>query len=116
MDDIIGSITPGKKADLVLIKNDASPVMFPILHPYGHVVYQAGRGDVHTVMVDGKVVKYDHHLRGINLNKARQAVGATVQYAYSQMGEKAWRDGMVPEQPEVEQIANPYQYSDWKKD
>jgi 5-methylthioadenosine/S-adenosylhomocysteine deaminase len=116
MDDIIGSITPGKKADLVLIKNDASPAMFPILHPYGHVVYQAGRGDVHTVMVDGKVVKYDHHLRGINLNKARQAVGATVQYAYSQMGEKAWRDGMVPEQPEVEQIANPYQYSDWKKD
>jgi 5-methylthioadenosine/S-adenosylhomocysteine deaminase len=116
MDDIIGSITPGKKADLVLIKNDASPAMFPILHPYGHVVYQAGRGDVHTVMVDGKVVKYDHHLRGINLNKARQAVGATVQYAYSQMGEKAWRDGMVPEQPEVEQIANPYQYSDWKKE
>src|SRR6266699_1203261 len=51
MDSFIGSITPGKKADLVLIKNDQSPVMFPLLHPYGHVVFQAGRGDVHTVMV-----------------------------------------------------------------
>ncbi len=116
MDDIIGSITPGKKADLVLIKNDASPAMFPILHPYGHVVYQAGRGDVHTVLVDGNVVKYNHRLRGVSLAKARQAVGQTVQFAYSQMGEKAWRDGMVPEQPEVEKIANPYQYSDWNKD
>ena len=53
MDSFIGSITPGKKADLVLIKNDQSPVMFPLLNPYGHVVFQAGRGDVHTVMVDG---------------------------------------------------------------
>jgi 5-methylthioadenosine/S-adenosylhomocysteine deaminase len=113
MDSLIGSLTPGKRADLVLIKNDASPVMFPILHPYGHVVYQAGRGDVHTVMVDGKVVKYDHQLRGVNLNKARQAVAGTVQYAYSQMGEQAWRDGMVPEKPEVELIENPYQYTDW---
>jgi cytosine/adenosine deaminase-related metal-dependent hydrolase len=43
----------GKKADLVLIKNDSSPVSFPILHPYGHVVFQAGRGDVHTVLVNG---------------------------------------------------------------
>ena len=59
MDSFIGSITPGKKADLVLIKNDQSPVMFPLLHPYGHVVFQAGRGDVHTVLVDGSVVKYD---------------------------------------------------------
>jgi cytosine/adenosine deaminase-related metal-dependent hydrolase len=113
MDTLIGSITPGKKADLVLIKNDASPAMFPILHPYGHVVYQAGRGDVHTVLVDGKVIKYNHQLRDINLNKAKQAVGTTVEYAYSQMGEQAWRDGMVPEKPEVELIENPYQYTDW---
>ena len=49
LDSAIGSVEVGKKADLVLIKNDNSPVSFPVLHPYGHVVYQAGRGDVHTV-------------------------------------------------------------------
>ena len=64
------------KADLVLIKNDNSPVMFPLLHPYGHVVFQAGRGDVHTVMVDGKVVKYDHRLHGADLAEAKQCGGA----------------------------------------
>jgi cytosine/adenosine deaminase-related metal-dependent hydrolase len=58
----LGSVEVGKKADFVLIKNDHSPVSFPLLNPYGHVVFQAQRGDVHTVMVDGRVVKRDHRL------------------------------------------------------
>ena len=57
----------GKKADVVLIKNDASPVSFPLLNPYGHVAFQAQRGDVHTVVVDGRVVKSDGKLVGIDL-------------------------------------------------
>src|SRR5437899_12869850 len=96
MDSLTGSLEPGKKADVVLIKNDASPAMFPLLHPYGHVVFQAGRGDVHTVMVDGKVVKYNHQLLGIDLDRAKQAVAKTVEYARSKMGEQAWHDGMHP--------------------
>ncbi len=116
MDSIIGSITPGKKADLVLIKNDQSPVMFPLLHPYGHVVFQAGRGDVHTVMVDGKVVKHDHHLLDIDLNRVRQAVAKTVENAKSKIGEQAWHQGMNPEKAEAELIDNPYTYSDQERD
>ena len=112
MDSFIGSITPGKKADLVLIKNDQSPAMFPLLHPYGHVVFQAGRGDVHTVMIDGNVVKYDHRLLGIDLNNVRQAVAKTVEYAKSKIGEQAWNEGMNPEKAETELIDNPYRYSD----
>ncbi len=111
MDSIIGSITPGKKADLVLIKNDQSPVMFPLLHPYGHVVFQAGRGDVHTVMIDGKVVKYDHRLLGIDLAGARQAVAKTVEYARATMGEQAWNQAMNPEKAPVELRDNPYTYT-----
>ncbi len=38
MEDKIGSITPGKKADLLLIKNDQSPATTPILNPTVHVV------------------------------------------------------------------------------
>src|SRR5215471_6244924 len=112
MDSFIGSITPGKKADLVLIKNDQSPVMFPLLHPYGHVVFQAGRGDVHTVMVDGNVVKYDHRLFDIGLDRARQAVAKTVEYARSKMGEQAWIQAMNPEKAVVELRDNPYTYTD----
>src|SRR5690349_2737791 len=111
MDSFVGSITPGKKADLVLIKNDESPAMFPLLHPYGHIVFQAGRGDVHTVLVNGKVVKHDHHLVGIDLAAAKQAVAKTVEYARSKMGEQAWNESMNPALAEVESIDNPYRYT-----
>jgi 5-methylthioadenosine/S-adenosylhomocysteine deaminase len=85
LQDQIGSITPGKKADLVLIKNDNSPALFPILHPYGTVVYQAGRGDVHTVLVNGRVVKHEHALVDVDLGRARDAVANTVDFARSTM-------------------------------
>src|SRR5213078_2079681 len=35
----LGSVEVGKKADLVLIRNEHSPAMFPLLNPYGHVVF-----------------------------------------------------------------------------
>lgn len=112
MDSFIGSITPGKQADLVLIKNDQSPAMFPLLNPYGHVVFQAGRGDVHTVMVDGNIVKYNHHLLNIDLTKTKQIVAKTVEYARTHMGEQAWNEAMNPEKAMVELRDNPYTYTD----
>ncbi|WP_158075045.1 hypothetical protein [Streptomyces sp. MJM1172] len=38
-----------KNADLVLLKNDDSPVSFPLLNPHGHVVLRTQRSGVHTV-------------------------------------------------------------------
>ena len=114
LQDSIGSIEVGKKADLLLIKNDDSPVMFPLLNPYGHVVFQAQRGDVHTVVVNGRVVKHAHRLVDTNLEKARQVVGATVEYLQGQLGEQEWDAGMHPEVPETKLIYNPYQYTDFR--
>src|SRR5690348_9219508 len=111
MDSVIGSLEPGKKADVVLIKNDASPAMFPLLNPYGHVVFQAQRGDVHTVVVNGRVVKYDHRLVGVDLGKARQAAEQTVEYLQGELGPEAWTDGMHPEIPETRVLRNPYTYT-----
>jgi 5-methylthioadenosine/S-adenosylhomocysteine deaminase len=113
LDSVVGSIEPGKKADLVLIKNDASPVMFPLLNPYGHVAFQAQRGDVHTVVVNGQVVKHDHKLVGTDLAKARRVVEETVAYLQGQLGPEAWTDGMYPEIPETTVMDNPYTYTDW---
>jgi len=110
LDSVVGSIEPGKKADLVLIKNDASPAMFPVLHPYGHVVFQAQRGDVHTVIVNGRVVKHDHHLVGTDLAKARQVVEETVEYLKGELGPDAWAEGMHPEIPAAKRLDNPYTY------
>ncbi len=110
-DSLIGSLEPGKKADIVLIKNDASPVMFPLLHPYGHVVFQAQRGDVHTVVVNGRVVKHAHRLVGSDLEKARRATEETTEYLMGELGQQAWTEGMHPEIPEKRVIKNPYTYT-----
>jgi cytosine/adenosine deaminase-related metal-dependent hydrolase len=114
-DDKLGSLEPGKKADVVLIKNDDSPAMFPILHPYGHVAFQAQRSDVHTVIVDGRIVKSEGKLVGIDLRKARHAVEQTVEFAMGELGEEAWTGGMHPEIPATELAENPYQYTEWGK-
>jgi cytosine/adenosine deaminase-related metal-dependent hydrolase len=110
----LGSVGVGKKADLVLIKNDRSPVMFPLLNPYGHVAFQAQRGDVHTVLVDGRVVKHDHELVGIDLAAARRTVEQTVDHLRSTLGDEAWEKGMNPDVPETTILDNPYTYTDYR--
>ncbi|HET6856015.1 MAG TPA: amidohydrolase family protein [Streptomyces sp.] len=113
LDSVIGSITPGKKADLVLIKNDRSPAMHPIIHPYGHVVFQAGRGDVHTVMVNGKIAKYDHALLDDTLTASRRATTESVEYFRTTMGEDEWQAAREPQLPDSEHVSNPYTYTSW---
>jgi cytosine/adenosine deaminase-related metal-dependent hydrolase len=110
----LGSLEVGQKADVVLIKNDDSPVSFPLLNPYGHVAFQAQRGDVHTVLVNGRVVKQDHKLVGVDLRAARRAVESTVDYLRGAMGEEAWRQGMNPDVPETKVLDNPYTYTDYR--
>jgi 5-methylthioadenosine/S-adenosylhomocysteine deaminase len=114
LDDRIGSLEVGKKADVVLVKNDDSPVMFPILNPYGHVVFQAQRADVHTVLVNGRVVKHDHRLVGVDLASARRAVEGTVEYLQGALGVEAWQQGMNPDIPETKVLDNPYTYTDYR--
>ncbi|UAB93090.1 amidohydrolase family protein [Dactylosporangium vinaceum] len=113
LDDRIGSVQTGKKADVVLLKNDASPVMFPILNPYGHVAFQAQRGDVHTVVVNGRIVKQDGRLVGFDAAKVRGDVERTVEHLIAVMGPEAWEKGMNPDVPETKVTDNPYTYTDW---
>jgi 5-methylthioadenosine/S-adenosylhomocysteine deaminase len=110
----LGSIEVGKKADVVLLKNEHSPVSFPILNPYGHVAFQAQRGDVHTVLVDGRVVKHEHRLVGVDLPAIRREVAQTVEHLQRTLGDEAWAKGMYPDRAKTSQVDNPYQYSDYR--
>ncbi|MEV5894770.1 amidohydrolase family protein [Nonomuraea fuscirosea] len=114
--DDLGTIEPGKKADLVLIKNDASPVSFPLLNPFGHVAFQAQRGDVHTVLVNGRVVKHEHRLLGIDLAAVRAQADSTIEYLRGEMGDEAWEQGMNPDIPSAKVLDNPYTYTDYRSD
>lgn len=113
MEDSLGSITVGKKADLVLVKNDESPAMTPVLNPYAHLVFQAGTADIHTVVIDGRVVKFAGTRIGLPLAPVRDEVAASVEHVRRSIGDAAWFEGMHPELPADEEIPNPYLYTGW---
>ncbi|GAB3438944.1 amidohydrolase family protein [Actinophytocola sediminis] len=110
----LGSLAVGKKADVVLIRNEHSPVSFPLLNPYGHVAFQAQRGDVHTVVVNGRVVKHEHRLVDADLAAARREVADTVAHLRAELGEQEWARGMHPAIPESKVLDNPYTYTDYQ--
>ena len=51
----VGSIEPGKRADLVLYDAD-TPEWRPLLNPVNNLVYAASGASVRTVLIDGRVV------------------------------------------------------------
>jgi 5-methylthioadenosine/S-adenosylhomocysteine deaminase len=53
LDKRIGSIVPGKRADLAAVRL-AGPGLSPLYDAASHLVYCAGREDVTDVWVDGK--------------------------------------------------------------
>jgi cytosine/adenosine deaminase-related metal-dependent hydrolase len=53
--DAVGSIEPGKRADLVLYDLDV-PEWRPLLNPVNNLVYAATGASVRTVLIDGRVV------------------------------------------------------------
>lgn len=55
MDKDVGSLEPGKKADLVVLDME-QPHLTPNWMPVHRLIHQACAGDVHTVMVDGRLV------------------------------------------------------------
>jgi cytosine/adenosine deaminase-related metal-dependent hydrolase len=62
----IGSITPGKQADLILV-GGPQLTQHPHLDPAGTLVFQTNPHDVRTVLVAGRVVKRDGVLVGVDL-------------------------------------------------
>lgn len=55
LDDRIGALEPGKRADLVCFDTRA-PEWRPLLNPVNNLVYAATGASVHTVLIDGRVV------------------------------------------------------------
>jgi cytosine/adenosine deaminase-related metal-dependent hydrolase len=65
LQDHIGALTPGRKADLVLHDVDR-PEWRPLLNVINQLVWSADGRGVHTVLVDGRVVVEDGHCTTID--------------------------------------------------
>ncbi|MGN9836680.1 amidohydrolase family protein [Nonomuraea sp. H19] len=76
--DVIGSLRPGKQADLVLLRTDTL-AMAAAHDPIGAVVLNADTGSVDTVLVGGRVVKRGgqllHHDLTAVLTSLRESAG-----------------------------------------
>ncbi|MCP3997599.1 MAG: amidohydrolase family protein, partial [bacterium] len=69
----IGSLEPGKRADLILL-DSGRPHLTPLYDVYSHLVYAAGRADVSTVMIHGRIVMRDRELLSVDEGRAIEDV------------------------------------------
>ena len=83
--DRTGSLTPGKKADVVIIDGRAVNVA-PVIDPVAAVVCAADISNVKTVLIDGEVLKDDFKLKA-DLDAPRRAVEASRDYLLEKFGD-----------------------------
>jgi 5-methylthioadenosine/S-adenosylhomocysteine deaminase len=69
MEKEIGSLEPGKKADLILIGLD-EPNAVPMYDIYAQLAYALKASDVETVVIGGRVVMHDRKLLTVNEGEA----------------------------------------------
>lgn len=79
MDNIIGSLEKGKKADFIIVETQ-SVNMFPIYDPYSALVYSANASNVHSVYVNGVGLVRDKKLEGIKLEDLREDLNSQMKY------------------------------------
>jgi cytosine/adenosine deaminase-related metal-dependent hydrolase len=70
LDGAVGSVTPGKQADLVLVRADQVNTM-PMTDPVGTVVAAADVSNVDTVIVRGAIRKQAGRLVGVDVARLR---------------------------------------------
>jgi 5-methylthioadenosine/S-adenosylhomocysteine deaminase len=76
LDHLVGSLTPGKRADLILVRTDRLHLA-PYADPVLLLVHSATAADVDTVLVDGRVLKRGGRLTAVDADAVvREAAAA----------------------------------------
>jgi 5-methylthioadenosine/S-adenosylhomocysteine deaminase len=85
LDSKVGSLTPGKEADIIIL--DATRLnVAPLNQVPGAVVSLMDRTNVETVIVAGKVRKWKGQLLDVDLDRLRQQLTASRDYVFSAAG------------------------------
>src|SRR5262249_44769631 len=75
LDHLVGSLEPGKRADVVIIDLDEDNLV-PLYDPVSHLAYAVEAADVRTVIVDGRIVLRDGVLTTADEREIRRQVRA----------------------------------------
>src|SRR6266851_4808469 len=85
LDGKVGSLTPGKEADILIL--DATRInVAPLNQVPGAVVSLMDRTNVETVIVAGKVRKWKGHLLDVDLDHLRQQLEASRDFVFAAAG------------------------------
>jgi 5-methylthioadenosine/S-adenosylhomocysteine deaminase len=81
----IGTLTPGKQADIIMVRTNGVAV-FPVNNAIGAIVQAVERSDVDTVMVAGAIRKRAGKLVGVDITKLTADVTASRDYLLGASG------------------------------
>jgi 5-methylthioadenosine/S-adenosylhomocysteine deaminase len=92
MEQKIGSLEAGKKADIIILDLN-KPHLTPIYNVYSHIVYAAKSSDVSQVFINGKPVLKDRRLITLDLKKIFNKVGRFSEMVKKEEGLAVWELG-----------------------
>ncbi|EQC2551407.1 amidohydrolase family protein [Enterobacter sichuanensis] len=87
LQDKVGSLTPGKQADLILI-NAGDINLYPNGNAFGTVVHATGRSNIDTVMIGGHIVKQHGQVVGLDSARLRAAINESRAHLFAAAGYK----------------------------
>jgi 5-methylthioadenosine/S-adenosylhomocysteine deaminase len=85
--DKCGTLTPGKEADIVMIRTDDIN-LYPSNHAIGSVVLAADTRNVDTVIIGGRIRKLRGRMPGVNMDRFRQMADESRNYLFARAGYK----------------------------
>jgi cytosine/adenosine deaminase-related metal-dependent hydrolase len=85
LDAKVGTLTPGKQADIILLRHDRLNVL-PLNNAYGAVVLDMDTSNVDTVFIAGTMVKSGGQLVGVDAAKVARLAQQSRDYIISKTG------------------------------
>ena len=85
LSSVVGSLTPGKKADIILLDVGGLP-LFPRNNVLSSVVQGAGIGSVDTVLVNGRIRKWAGKLLGVDMARVQHVIEESHAYLLRTVG------------------------------
>jgi 5-methylthioadenosine/S-adenosylhomocysteine deaminase len=85
LDKKIATLTPGKEADVILLRTDQINVM-PLNNVYGAIVLAMDTSNVDTVFIRGSLKKSQGKLLGVDMNRITRLVNQSRDYIVSKAG------------------------------